>query len=407
MPNPYRALLQTPGAVAFSTAGFVARMPISMVGIGIVLLVESATGSYGIAGAVAATFALVQALASPVVAALIDRVGQARVCVPLLVAHALGIGALLAGAEFDAPVVALFAAAALAGAATPAIGSLVRARWAHALGGTPALQTAYSLESVLDELIFIIGPVLVTVLATSVSRLAGLGTALALAVIGVLALAVQRGSEPPAHGGRVAPGSGVLRNPGLRVLVAVYIAVGTIFGSVEVVTVAFADERGSQSRAALVLAAFALGSMLSGIAYGARAAGHTTPLPVRFVRTSVTLGLAVMVLPLVGSLPVLAAVVFIAGFAISPALISGFGLVELLVPSQRLTEGLTWISTGIGIGLAVGSSAAGRVVDVAGAQRAFLVTTVAGALVAVGALAGRQTFRPDPAAQSGRLVDAG
>ena len=134
---PYRSLLTTPGSKAFTAAGFVARLPISMLNIGIVLLVEAATGSYAIAGAVAATFAVIQAAASPQLARLVDRLGQARVTVPMLAVHLSGLLALVLLAQLGGPTWTLFLAAAFAGIATPQIGSLVRARWAYLVSGTP------------------------------------------------------------------------------------------------------------------------------------------------------------------------------------------------------------------------------------------------------------------------------
>lgn len=389
---PYRAVLRVPGAARWTAAGLVARLPISMQGLGVVLLVEGTTGSYALAGAVAATFALAQALCGPVLGRLVDRRGQARVLLPALVLHTAGLGGLVTLAVTDAPTWTLFAPAALYGACYPQPGSLVRARWAHALGGDPALATAFSLESVLDEVIFVIGPVLVTVLATAVTPAAGVLAAVVFTLGGSLALAAQRRTEPPPHPARRGnrPRS-VLRSGGVRVLVGVGVAAGGVFGSVEVATVAFTDERGQQGAAGLVLAALAAGSLLAGLWYGT--VSWQAPLSRRFVLGVLVLAAATAPLPLAPSVPVLAGLVFLAGFAISPMLIAAFAMLEHLVPAQSRTEGLTWFSTGLGLGLALAASLTGQLVEAGSGRVGLAVTAGSASLAAVLALAGLRTLR--------------
>ncbi|HEY6744509.1 MAG TPA: MFS transporter [Mycobacteriales bacterium] len=389
MLGAYRQVLRVPGAVAFASAGLIARFPLSMQTLGTVLLVADATGSYALAGAVSATLAAAQALLGPVLGRLVDRHGQARVLLPALAVHTAGAAVLIACAAADLPVWTLFPAAALWGGSFAQAGSLVRARWAHALGGSPLLPTAFSLESVLDEVVFVVGPVLVTTLATQVSPIVGVVAAWAFAATGSLALAALRRTEPPAHPvtGR---GPSALRLAGLRVMVVVGLATGGIFGSVEVATVAFTDERGSPGAAGIVLALLAAGSLLSGLGYGT--VSWRTPAARRFVLGVGVLALVTVPLLAAGSVPVLAGLVFLAGFAISPALIAGFGLLEELVPAASRTEGLTWFGTGLGLGVAVAASIAGQVVDASGARAAFGVTVAAGVLAALTALAGARTF---------------
>ena len=394
MANSYRQLLATPGALRFAVAGFVARMSISMHGIGIVLLLSATTGSYALAGGVSAVFALVQSLASPQIARLVDRFGQARVLVPELFVYAAGLGGLIACAQLRAPSWTLFVAGALAGAAAPTLSALVRARWSHVLAGSGRVHAAYSLESVLDEVIFVFGPVLVTLLATSVAAPAGLAVALALTVGGSLAFVLQRDSEPPVTGAAGGARGSALRSVGLRVLTGVFVFTGCVFSSVEVLVVASADAQGRRWASGLVLACFAGGSMVSGLIYGALRL--TAPLHRRFLVAIVTLGLGVSLLPLAGNLFVLAGMAFVIGFAIAPALISGYALVEALVPARRLTEGLTWMTTGIGLGVSLGASVAGWAADAYGPGRAFLVTTISGLTAAVAAVAGFRKLRPRP-----------
>jgi MFS family permease len=402
--RPYRVLLATPGGLAFSAAGLLARLPISMLGLGIVLLISDRTGSYGLAGAVSATFALTAALVAPMLARLVDRVGQARVLVPSLAVHVAAVLVLMACGFWSAPRWTLFVSAAVAGATMPNIGALVRARWSHLVRGTSRLHTAYSLESVLDEVIFIVGPVLVTVLATAVHPLAGLGTVVAASVIGGLVLAAQRRTEPPrALAGHDHRGS-ALRARGLPVIVVVFVALGSLFGSFEVVVVAFTSEEGQRGAAGLVLATYALGSMISGIGYGA--VNWRRRLDHRFLIGATAMGISMLALPLVPGVPALAALAFGAGFAISPTLISGAALVQQLVPPGRLTEGLTWTHTGLGLGITVGAALSGQLIDAWGAQRAFTVATVSAASAALLAYAGASWLRPDGSAVDGSVPAA-
>ncbi len=388
----YRAVFAARGAKGFSAAGFVGRMPMSMVGLGIVLLISTTSGRYGVAGAVAATYAFSSALIGPQLARLVDRFGQARVTLPSLAAYALGLGGLMAAVQLRAPDAALFACAALAGAATPNVGSMVRARWSLLYSGTARLDAAYSFESFLDELVFVTGPVLVTILATQVWKLAGLGVALMLALGGTLAFVLQRRTEPPPtpasrHGGRSA-----IRSPGLVVLVLAFVAAGAMFGSVDVATVALATNEGHQSLAGLPLATIAAGSASSAALYGARA--WRTPLRRRFTISFIVLAVATLPLLAVNSFGGVWALAFAIGFAVSPTLITGNTLVERLVEPGQLTEGLVWVTTGILLGVTAGSSIAGWVADAFGPPRAFATTAVAGGLAALAVSCGQRWLRP-------------
>ena len=201
VPNPYATILRIPGAWKFSGAGLIARLPIAMIGIGIVLLIGDATGSYGLAGAVSAVCALAEAFVSPAVARLVDRLGQWRVVPVQLAIHVVGMVLLVVLVEGDAPEWTYFVAAFLTGF-LPNVGALVRARWRYVLPDGPGLRTAFSLESVLDEVVFVLGPPLVTVVAATWSPAAAiLVLVVGIGVVGAALLLVQRRTEPPASGG--------------------------------------------------------------------------------------------------------------------------------------------------------------------------------------------------------------
>jgi MFS family permease len=146
--NPYVRALSTPLALGFSATGFVGRLQISMFSLGTVLMVSAYSGHYGLAGEVSAAGALGYAIVSPLVARLADRRGQAPVLRPVIAVFTAATGALIAGAIDHAPEWMLLIASGTAGAATPQLGSMVRARWSALLAGSPLLHTAFSLESV-------------------------------------------------------------------------------------------------------------------------------------------------------------------------------------------------------------------------------------------------------------------
>ncbi|MDP9822739.1 MFS transporter [Nocardioides massiliensis] len=378
----YRAVLSRPGALPFSLAGLIGRLPISMIGLGLVLLVEDATGSYGSAGVVSAAYVLGNAALAILSGRLIDRFGQGRVLPVMITISALSLGGTVWAVQdgLGAPVPHLLAA--LSGATMPQIGSCVRARWVHLLGSDPKLHTAFSYEAVMDETVFITGPILVTVLATSVHPVAGIATAAACGLLGGWALAAQRRTEPPT---RASHRTGGPRTPMpwrlLAVLVGCSAMLGGVFGGAEVATVAFADEQGRAVWAGPLLGLWAAGSLLAGIAYGAITwrSGSLT----RFRVAAAALALSLLVLPFIGSLAVLAPVLLLAGFAISPTLISLTALVAEQVPASRLTEGLAVVHAGMAAGIAPGAALVGTVIDNHGASTSYLVVCAAGV---VGAL---------------------
>ena len=380
MLDAYRSILSRPGTALFSGTGVVARMPISMLGVGIVLLVSQATGSYGVAGSVSGVQLVAAAVVAVPMGRLIDRFGQARVAAPAVASFGLGLGLLCVSVQRGWPVALTYLFAVVAGLSLPPIGSCVRARWSHALRGDPrAVQTAFALEAVADEVVFMVGPILVTVLATTVHPVAGLGTAIALACVGTWFLATQRATEPPASP-RAAVRSDRPRMPWRTVvpLMVVSLALGAQLGNAEVVTVAFSQEQGSRAYAGPLLAVWAFGSLLAGLVSGAITWRRGPDDRLRWGTVLIT---ATMVpLTFVGSVPVMALVLFVAGFAIAPTLIAVMSLTEQRVPPARLTEGMAFVQTGIVAGVAPGAAIGGAVVDASGASTAYLVSIAAGVL---------------------------
>ncbi|WP_112465972.1 MFS transporter [Streptomyces triticisoli] len=394
MPSPYRALFAAPGSRGFSAAGFIGRMPLSMMGIGVVTMISELTGRYGLAGALSATIALAAALIGPQISRLVDQYGQRRVLRPATLVSLTAATGLLLATSFRWPDWVLFVCAAGIGS-VPSLGAMVRARWAALYRGTPQLHTAYSFESVVDEVCFIFGPIVSIGLSTAWFPEAGPLLAACFLAVGVFWLTAQRATEPEPHPREQRGGGSALRAGGLQVLVSTFVATGAIFGAVDVVTVAFADERGHKGAASIVLATCAVGSCTAGIVFGLlRFAG---PPARRWLLGVCAMAVSMIPLLLVGNLPFLAVALFVAGLSFAPTMITTMALVEEHVPRTQLTEGMTWVSTGLAVGVALGSSVAGWVIDAAGARAGYGVPVVSGAVaVAVGFLGYRRLSRPAP-----------
>ncbi|MEV5240610.1 MFS transporter [Streptomyces cinnamoneus] len=403
MSSPYGAIFAAPGAKGFSAAGFFGRLPLSMMGIGIVTMVSQLTGRYGLAGALSATLALAAAVCGPQISRLVDRLGQRRVLRPVTAVSLVSVAGLLVSAHERWPDWTLFLFSAGVGC-VPSVGSMVRARWAAIYEGSPReLHTAYSAESVIDEVVFIVGPILSIGLSTAWFPESGPLLAACFLGAGVYWLTAQRATEPRPHPRTEHSGGSALGSPGLQVLVGVFVATGAIFGSVEVVTVAFAEEQGHKAASSLVLAVYALGSCLAGAVFGLL---HLKGEPARrWVLGVCAMAVSMIPLQLVGNLPFLAVALFVAGLSIAPTMVTTMALVEQYVPRAQLTEGMSWTSTGLAVGVALGSSAAGWAVDAAGAGAGYAVPGVAGVLAAAGAFLGYRRLRPAPERVGVRIDD--
>ncbi|SEP55645.1 MFS transporter [Streptomyces radiopugnans] len=391
--TPYVRLFAPPGTRAFALAGLLARLPMGMLSISAVIMIATTRGSYALAGAVTATGLVATALLAPLVARLVDRHGQARIAVPAVCLSAAASLTLLLCVRHDAPDWTLFAAYA-AGSTAPNTGGMARARWAHLYRGSSpeaeaARHTANSFEQALDELCFMLGPVLATFLCVSLFPEAGTLTATVLLLGGTLLFAAQRRTEPPVapHDGP-ARATALLRTPGLPRLLAAFLATGAVFGALEVVTVAYADGLGHKGAAGAVLALQALGSGAAGLAFGALRPGGSAGR-----RFAVCVGAmaALMTLPLLastaGSLLVLAPALLVAGMATAPAMVTGMTLVQRLTPPGRLNEGMTLAVTALLGGIAAGSAAGGWAAEHLGGSWGYAVPPVAAALAAAVAAA--------------------
>lgn len=389
MANPYRELLTTPNVMGLVIASSIARLPHAMIGIGIITMLVQQTGLYWLAGAVAGTFTLANALIGPQISKLVDQRGQSRV-LPFVTAFSIGmLLALILAVYMRGPAVLLFILAALAGT-MPSMPAMIRARWTQLFRGKPQLHTAFSLDTVLTELAFIIGPPLAISLSTSLFAEAGPLVAVLLLVIGVTAFLLQRQTEPKVVAGSRRNESSTLLIPGFRTIVLALLAMGVIGGSIDVAVVAFANAKDWPASASFILAAYALGSMIAGLTFGAL----RVSLPIEkqfFVGVLVTAVTAV--LPIFSpDVYILAGMLFVAGVSFAPTMVIVMNLGTIIVPPARITEGLTWMTTGISIGVALGGIISGLIIDAYGARAGFGVAIVAGLIMVTIVLIGLRTL---------------
>lgn len=385
MLTSYRRVFAHPGAFAFSSTGLVARLPIAMMTLGIVLLVSALTGSYALAGQVSAAYIVGNAVAAVPQGRLVDRFGQARVLYADAALFALTTGLMVAAISGDWPLPVPHVLAALSGAAIPPAGSLVRGRWAHLLDDEADRHTAFAVEGVVDEVVFVTGPALVTFLSTLHSPQSGLLVALALGTSGSVVLALQRSTEPPAHPRDHASVRAPMPWAVLVPLTLSAVALGSLFGAWEVATVALASDAGHRSVSGLMLGAFALGSGLAGVVAGAATFRRT---PVQRARIGlVLLAVGAAVLPVLPGLVAVTVGLFVTGTALAPTLISLFSAVEAASPRSRFNEAMGFVATGVSAGIAPGAWVAGVVADHSGGDTAFWVGSVAAVLAAAAVFA--------------------
>jgi predicted MFS family arabinose efflux permease len=366
-----------------------------MMTLGIVLLVSSVTGSYALAGQVSAAYVVGNAIVAIPHARLADRFGQTVVLYADAVLFALTTGMLVQATTNDWSRPWPHVWAALSGAALPQVGSMVRSRWAHLVRDDHERRTAFAVEAVGDEVVFVTGPALVTFLSTLQAPQTGLLVALALGTAGTLLLAVQRGTAPATgtvrrSGATVALPWGLLFPVGLSA-----VALGALFGALEVATVAAAQHAGHRGVAGVLLGVFSLGSMIAGLVAGAI---HWSASDHRRVQAGVgVLAVAMFALPFLEHLLLLGVMLFLVGMALAPSLIALVSLLEASTPRSRLTEAMAVFQTGASAGIAPGAYFAGVAADRAGGSASYWVCVVAGVL----ALGAALLCRPAPAVADG------
>ncbi|CAN5246918.1 MFS transporter [soil metagenome] len=395
----YADILRVPGAVKFVVAGWFGRVSRSTAGIATILLVAAHSGSFALAGAVSGAIIVGIAVGGPLWSRAVDARGQRQVLPFSLVAAVVAAFVLAAAVVSAAPVWTWFAAAFLVGASSVDVGSLVRARWRSVLSDDAGRHTSLALESVSDELVFVIGPPTVTIVAATAGAVTGFAAAAVVSIVGGFSLWVQRSTTPPvvrqaqsshdpSDAGGVDLGStgarsrGSWRLPaGVLGLLPVFAGVGAVFAAIDLAAVGVAREAAQPWLAGATLAVFSVGSVVSAFAFGPLSAlwAPTT----RVFVTTIAYAVVVPSLLLVHDPGVLAGVVVVAGLVTTPVLISSTSLVASRVEEGRLTEALTWPSIGMAAGATIGGALTGIAIDQGSALDAFRVAAVAA--VAVGA----------------------
>jgi MFS family permease len=400
----YGRVLADPRSRAFTFAGLVARLPMSMTGLSIVLLVSLDSGSFGRAGLITAAGTVSGAVIAPLWGKLIDRIGQARVLVIAALICNISLLLLVAAVLGRAPLVTTLAAAVGAGLGFSSAGSCVRARWSYRFANDPLLNTAYAWEAVLDEVVFIVGPILATFLATRIHPALGLVSCAVLGLVGAFALASLRDSQPPTRTIEQAQNSGASLSPWVLIpIVLACAALGALFGGMEVVVVAFAKEAGVLSSAGYIVMAWASGSLIAGLLTGTVQWKASPAL--RFRVGSALLACSVLPLPFVSRPLLLAGLLVISGLAIAPTLIASVAVTEAAVPQDKLTEALGWTSMGLAAGVAAGAAGLGQIIDQFDARAGFWGAVAVGILLIASALAVR-TPRPSNDVPSDPQVSA-
>lgn len=372
----YRELLAIRGAPQFVIAGMIGRFPISMRALAAMLLVLAVTESYAIAGAVSAVVTLSNAAAVPLLGRLSDRRGQRWLIFTALIVHAAAIIAMVLLARWSAPLWTMVTAAVLFGGSGIPLGSLVRARWAALVGGTPRQATAYALEASIDDIIYLTGPVIVTLLAGYFAPSAGMWTILGMVLVGWIALALQRSTQPPLAPVTDRSRAGAIGEPALRALLLVCLVLGAWLGSSNVALVAFADEQGNRSFGGILIGLTIFGGMIAGLVYGG--ISWRVPLVRRLIGTAVLLGLGSVPLTFAGSFWWMVPFAVIAGLAITPTLIGIYSVLSNVVPSSSVTEGFAWIASSIAVGSSAGAAMSGWLVERFDSRSALIFMAVAG-----------------------------
>lgn len=387
----YAQILRAPHFAPLLAAMVLARLPIGINGIALVLFLRAEDGSFALAGAAAGALALGNGLGAPLGARLIDSLGT-RVLLALALAHGGGLLGLVALGSAGAPGPVVVALALITGVAMPPVSSVLRTLYPRLLDGE-LVQGAFALDATLTEAIFVAGPLLTAALVAFAAPSAALALSAAAVAVGVIAFLA---TLPAAHRregtrGRLGTGLGALRSAGIRTLVTAMLPVGVAFGAVEVALPAYAEDHGAPEVAGVLLAVWALGSAAGGLAYGARP--RRASLAETHVRLATLLPLGFLPLVLGGSPVAMALLLLPGGVLIAPLLASRNELAGAVAPPGSETEALTWPLTALVAGVAIGAAAAGVVIEAGGWRAAVVLAIGAAALGALAALAGRSTLR--------------
>jgi MFS family permease len=375
----YRRVFAAPHVLPLVTSSVLARMPLAVLALALVLFLREHTGSYGTAGAIAGVFAFASALCAPLQGRLVDRLGQTRVLVPLTFVHVAALGGVVALGLTGAPLAALGALAALAGASVPPVSAALRPLWPGLMRDDELLSAAYALDAVLIEVVFIVGPALTAVVVAAFSTAAAVLVSAAFVLVGSLWFASLAPSREWRAAGEPTGVLGALASPGIRTLALATLPFGFCIGALEVVLPAFGAEHGSASLAAVLLGLQGGGSLIGGLWYGSaevRFGGFVRA----YLLTLASLPFAFGLLALADSVPVMVVLVTLSGAVLAPLTIAENQVLQRVAPAASITEAFTWLIMSVVLGVAAGNAAGGAIVDASGWRAAM----IAGAAVTAG-----------------------
>lgn len=394
----YRRLLRTPHLRPLIAASFVARLPIGIQSLALVLFLRDESGSFATAGAVAGAFALCAGLFAPLQGRFVDRLGQTRMLVPLAFVHTAAFVAVIAFALADAPVVATAVFAALAGAAVPPVSACFRPLLIEMLEGDQQLLVAgYALDSIMIEGVFIAGPLLTAALVGAFSSAVAVAAGAAFAFAGTLAFAALPASRAWRGAATTTGIAGALASPGMRTVALTALPIGICFGTLEVALPAFGAEHGASSIGGYLFAALSVGSIAGGVAYGV-AAGRLGSVERGYLLlvAALPVGLALCALP--DSVALMVVLVPLAGCVIAPLTAAENQIVSAVAPPGAATEAFTWVIMSTVVGVAAGNIVAGALAQEVGWRAALLAACATAALGAALTFARRRTLRGAAAA---------
>ena len=374
---------------ALIASSIVARLPLAMFSIALLVHAQRLTGSFAVAGAASGAYAIAGAVSAPVLGRLVDRCGQTKVLVSgaTVTAVALVVTGVL---PVTTPPAVLVALAAAAGMATPPLGACVRTLLPAIVGEPARLPALFAFESTALEITFVLGPPLALGLGAVWSTGAALACAGLLMLVATLVFAAQPASRAW-RPDRSAPGrrGGSLRAPAILILALIELGCGAVFGATEVGITAAAKALGSTAAAGPVLGIWGVGSLLGGVAAtrlggGARRAGGLILLVGALAVAHGALIFATRSVLAIG------AVILLAGATIAPTAASIYAMVDRFAPAGTVTEAFSWALTAAYTGEALGAAVGGGLVQSSGATAAFAFVGAAGAATVLVTVLGRR-----------------
>jgi MFS family permease len=395
MVSKYRSVLSVPGSPGLMLSALIGRMPLGMSSLAILLLVRGTHHSYTIAGVSVGAYAFASAGSAPIQGRLIDRFGRMRVMIPMAVAQAIVLVGFVLASSADASGATLVPLAALAGGLMPPVSPTARALWRDVFTDPQVRDTAYALDSVVQEVAWVTGPLIVALVVGFTSPEVAVLLVATMCVIGTTLFVrspLARGSGTrSAH----EPRTSVLANHELRAMLAPIALTGVGIGAIEVGLPALALHAGSRPASGLLLALWSLGSMVGGLWYGARVWSLSLTHRYRLF----LFGAIVCTAPLIiaRSIPEGIAASLLAGLMIAPMFSCQYALVARAAPSGAQTEAFTWVTASLVAGLSIGSAIAGALIGLAGVSAPFVFSCLATSVAAAMSLRTRELV---PAFQS-------